>query len=182
MTLAAALLQVAEEHPTPALLDPKAGLFFFTVVVFVIVALLLRKYAWGPITSALETREKTIEESINRAEKALAEARQISEDNEKARREAEFEAQRVMREAREAAEALRAEEVGKTRDQVRQMQESAREEIEREKEGALNELRAEVARLAVNAAEKLLEENLDADKNRRLVQSFLDDMSEPQAQ
>ena len=76
-----ALLQVVE-HETPLLLDPKAGLFFFTLLVFLIVAFLLRKFAWGPITEALATREKTIEDSIHRAEKALAEARQISEDNE----------------------------------------------------------------------------------------------------
>ena len=120
-----ALLQVVE-HETPALLDPKVGLFVFTLLVFLIVAWLLRKFAWGPITEALATREKTIEDSINRAEKALAEARQISEDNEKARREAEVEAQRVTREAREAAEALKAVEVEKTREQIRQMQSAKR--------------------------------------------------------
>lgn len=175
MTIA---LQEAVEHPTPALLDPKIGLFFFTVVVFAIVAWLLRKYAWGPVMDALQKREKTIEESISRAEKALAEARQISEDNEKTQREAELEAQRVMREARDAAEALRSEEINRTRVQIRQMQESAQAEIEREKEAALNELRAEVAKLAIDAAGKLLEENLDAEKNRKLVTDFLDDLSE----
>lgn len=174
MTLAVLL---AQDHPTPALLDPKVGLFFFTLVVFVLVALLLRKYAWGPIMEALATREERIDESINRAERALAEAKQISEDNERARREAEVEAQRVTREAREAADALRSEEIEKTREQIRQMQEAARSEIEREKEGALNELRAEVANLAIQAAEKLLSENLDAEKNRKIVNDFLDDLS-----
>ncbi len=171
-----ALLQVVEPE-TPALLDPKFGLFFFTLLVFLIVAYLLRKFAWGPITEALATRETTIEDSINRAEKALAEARQISEDNEKARREAEVEAQRVMREAREAADGLRGVEVEKTREQIKQMQDAARAEIEREKEGALSELRSEVARLAIDAAEKLLSENLDAEKNRKLVKDFIDDVS-----
>ena len=171
-----ALLQVVE-HEAPALLDPKYGLFFFTLLVFLIVAFLLRKYAWGPITEALATREKTIEDSINRAEKALAEARQVSEDNEKARREAEVEAQRVTREAREAADALRDIEVEKTREQLKQMQDSARAEIERQKEGALSELRSEVARLAIDAAGKLLSENLDTEKNRKLVKNFIDDVS-----
>ena len=171
-----ALIQVVKPE-TPLLLDPKFGLFFFTLVVFLIVAFLLRKYAWGPITEALATREKTIEDSINRAENALAEARQISEDNQKARREAELEAQRVTREAREAADELRGIEVEKTREQIKQMQDAARAEIEREKEGALSELRTEVARLAIDAAGKLLSENLDAEKNRKLVKNFIDDMS-----
>lgn len=171
-----ALLQVPEPD-TPLLLDPKFGLFFFTLVVFLIVAFLLRKYAWGPITEALATREKTIEDSINRAEKALSEARQISEDNVKARHEAEVGAQRVMREAREAADALRGVEVEKTRELIKQMQDAAAAEIEREKEDALSELRSEVARLAIDAAGKLLSENLDAEKNRMLVKSFIDDVS-----
>lgn len=169
----AGILQELPEHPTPLLLDPKVGLFFFTVIVFLAVAFILGKYAWGPITAALEKREKTIDESIKRAENALAEARQISEDNEKARREAEADAQRVLREARDAAEALREEEAEKTRAQIREMQDAARAEIEREKQGALDELRTEVAELAIKAAEKLLDENLDAEKNRKLVNEFI---------
>ena len=172
-----ALLQEVVKNPTPALLDPKVGLFVFTLLVFLIVAWLLRKFAWGPITDALATREKTIEESISRAEKALADARQISEDNEKARRESLVGAQRVLREAREAADAVRTEEVEKTREQIKQMQEAARADIEREKEGALNALRSEVAQLAIDAAGKLLSENLDAEKNRKLVNAFIDDLS-----
>ncbi|HEY5564078.1 MAG TPA: F0F1 ATP synthase subunit B [Rhodothermia bacterium] len=171
------ILQSVPEHPTPALLDPKVGLFVFTLLVFLIVAFILKRYAWGPITSALENRQKTIDESIKRAEIALAEARQISEDNERARREAEADAQRVLREAREAADALRSEEVERTRDQIRGMQEAARVEIEREKQGALDELRTEVAELAIKAAEKLLQENLDAPKNRRLVEAFIRDLN-----
>lgn len=170
------LLQVVEPE-TPLLLDPKFGLFFFTLVVFLIVAALLRKFAWGPITEALATREKTIEDSINRAEKALAEARQISEDNVKTRRDAEVEAQRITREAREAAEAVKAVEIERTRKQIRQLQDAARADIEREKEGALSELRNEVARLAIAAAEKLLSETLDEEKNRKLVKDFIDNMS-----
>jgi len=169
------ILQSVPEHPTPALLDPKVGLFVFTLLVFLIVAFILKRYAWGPITSALENRQKTIDESIKRAEIALAEARQISEDNERARRASEADAQRVLREAREAADALRSEEVERTRDQIRGMQEAAR--VEREKQGALDELRTEVADLAIKAAEKLLQENLDAAKNRRLVEDFIRDLN-----
>lgn len=175
MTLA--LLFQTVEHSTPALLDPKLGLFVFTLAVFLIVSWILKKFAWGPITEALATREKTIDESIQRAENALVEARQISEDNQKALHEAEVRAQRVMREAREAADAHRTEEAERTREQLKQMHESARLEIEREKQSALNALRAEVANLAIGAAEKLLSENLDAEKNRKLVDDFIDGLS-----
>ena len=171
------ILQAVSETPIPPLLDPKLGLFVFTLLVFGIVAFILGKFAWGPITQALANREKTIDESIKRAETALAEARQVSEDNERARRDAEADAQKVLREAREAAESLRGAEVEKTRAQIREMQEAARAEIEREKQGALDELRAEVADLAIKAAEKLIVENMDDAKNRKLVEGFINDLN-----
>lgn len=155
------------------LLAPNVGLVFWMTIVFVLLLLILRKFAWGPITSALEERERTIDDSIQRAETALAEARQIQADNERARREAEQEAQRILREARETSEQLRSEEVEKTREQIRQMQDNAREEITREKASALAELRSEVADLAIQAAGKILKENLDETRQRKLVDEFI---------
>ncbi len=157
-------------------LAPNLGLIFWIVISFLLLLFVLSKYAWGPITAALTEREQTIETSLTRAEKALAEAKQLAADNEKARREAELEAQRIMRDAREAAEASRAEQVDKTRQQIRQMQAQAESEIEREKQQALAELRAEVADLAILAAEKILHENLDAGRQKKLVQDFITDL------
>ncbi|WP_456424480.1 F0F1 ATP synthase subunit B [Rhodocaloribacter sp.] len=158
------------------LLSPNVGLIFWITVTFLLLLLLLRRYAWGPIIKALDTRERKIEESMARAEQALAEARKIQADNDRARREAEQEAQRILREAREAAERMRTEEVEKTRAQIRQMQEQAQAEIEREKQSALDALRAEVADLAIRAAEKILHENLDATRQRKIVDAFIDDL------
>ncbi|MEX0748238.1 MAG: F0F1 ATP synthase subunit B, partial [Rhodothermales bacterium] len=103
---------------TADLLSPNAGLIFWKALVFGLLLFLLYKFAWGPITRALSEREETIDASIKRAELALAEARQIQEQNEKARREAEQEAQRVLHEAREASDRIRTEEVEKTRSQI----------------------------------------------------------------
>ena len=72
---------------------------------------------------------------------------------------------------------LRSEEVDKTRDQIQQMQEAAQAEIAREKQSALDSLRTEVADLAVQAAEKILRENLDADRQKKIVSDFLSDLS-----
>lgn len=171
-----AVLLMQAEAPTPALLDPKAGLFVWTVVVFAIVLFVLRRYAWGPITNALAERETTIDASIKKAEAALAEAKAIAADNERARREAEVQAQRILREARDTAEQLRAEEREQTQRELHQLREQARAEIEQEKQNALSELRAEVADLAIQAAEKVLRSNLDAAANRRIVEGFLDDL------
>ena len=156
------------------LLSPNFGLVIWLAIVFGVLLWVLKRFAWGPITSALEDRERTIDESIQRAEKALTEARQVQADNERARREAEQEAQRLLRDAREEADRLRGEEVQKTREQIQLMRDQAQSEIEREKESALDTLRAEVADLAIQAAEKILQENLDAPSQRRLVENFID--------
>ncbi len=158
------------------LLDPNFGLVIWIAIVFLVLLSLLKKFAWGPITGALEDREQMIDESIQRAEKALAEARQIQADNQRARREAEQEAQRLLRDAREEAERLRGEEVQNTREQIQHMREQAQAEIEREKDGALSALRAEVADLAIQAAGKILQENLDTPRQRRLVENFIDEL------
>jgi F-type H+-transporting ATPase subunit b len=158
------------------LLEPYMGLVFWKAVAFLILLLLLWKFAWGPITSALEQREVTIDSSIKRAEKALAEARQIQADNEKARRESEVEAQRIIREAREAAEKMRNEEIERTRLRIEQLEAQARAEIAREKQGAIDALRREVADLAILAAEKVIGNNLDQERERRLVNDFISEL------
>lgn len=158
------------------LLAPNFGLIFWMALAFLTLLFLLSKYAWGPITTALAERETTIETSLTRAEKALAEAKQLAADNERARREAEAEAQRILRDAREAAEASRTEQVEKTRQQIRQLQATAEAEIEREKQQALAELRSEVADLALLAAEKILHENLDAPRQKKIVDDFIADL------
>jgi F-type H+-transporting ATPase subunit b len=159
-----------------SLLAPDLGLIVWIGLTFLILLVLLRKFAWGPITSALSEREDKIRESMEQAEKALAEAKQLQADNDKARREAEAQAQSILREAREEAERMRGEEVNKTRDQIQHLQEAAQTEIEREKQSALDSLRQEVADLAVSAAEKILRENLDADRQKKIVKDFLSDL------
>ena len=158
------------------LLSPNWGLLFWKTIVFGVTFWLLYKYAWGPITKALTEREDTIDSSIQRAERALTEAREVQADNERARREAEQEAQRLLRAAREEADRLRSEEVQKTREAILEMREQAQGEIEREKDSALDALRAEVADLAIRAAEKILQANLDAPSQRRLVENFIDEL------
>ena len=158
------------------LLAPNFGLIFWIALAFLLLLFLMSKYAWGPITAALAERETTIETSLTRAEQALAEAKQLAADNEKARREADAEAHRILREARDAAEAGRTEQLEKTRQQIRQMQATAEAEIEREKQQALAELRAEVADLAILAAEKILHETLDAPRQKKLVEDFITDL------
>ena len=160
------------------LLAPNWGLFVWMLVTFLALMGVLGKYAWGPITKALEDREKGIQDSMDQARIALEEAKAVQADNTTARKEAEASAQALLREAREDAEKIRDKEVDKTREQIQTMQEHARIEIEREKDSALDALRHQVADLAIQAAEKILHENLDADRQKKVVKDFLGSLSE----
>ena len=158
------------------LLSPNIGLAIWLAIAFILVLLLLSKFAWGPITSALAERENTIEESMTRAERALAEAKQLQADNEAARREAERQAQTILRDAKEQADAQRAADVDKTKAEISRMQEAARADIETQKQQALAELRSEVAALAVGAAEKILQQKIDGAEQSALVDRFISDL------
>lgn len=160
-------------------LDIQSGPILWTIVNFLILLVLLRAVAWKPILKALETRESTINDALNRAEVAKADAERVLVENQKALQKAEEESQRVLRESREYAARLQAEASQKAQDESRRMLEQAQQEIERSKQQALNELRTEVATLAVGAAEKILNESLDADKHKRLVENYLTQAVQP---
>lgn len=159
------------------LLSANQGLVVWFSVVFLALLYLLRRFAWGPITSALTEREETIAGSLNRAEAALEESRRLQESNAQARRENEQQAQRLLREAREEAEQFREREVLRTREEINALRKQAQEDIARDKEKALQALRGEVADLAILAAEKVLQENLDGSRQRVLVDRFIDELS-----
>lgn len=154
-------------------LDIQTGPILWTILNFLILLLLLGKVAWKPIMKALEARETTINDALNRAEVAKSEAERILAENQNSLRKAEEESQRVLRESREYAERMQAEAMQKAQDESRRLLEQASKEIERNKQQALNELRTEVATLAVGAAEKILNESLDADRHKRLVDNYL---------
>ena len=159
-----------------SLLSPNVGLVIWLTVVFLALLLILRKYAWGPITSALSEREETIATSMNRAEEALAESKRLQESNKQARREAEQEARKLIQEAKEDADRHREQAIQRTREELAVLQEQAQEEIERDKERAQQKLYAEMVDLMVGMVEKVLPKTLDASQQRALVTRFTDEL------
>jgi F-type H+-transporting ATPase subunit b len=138
--------------------------------------ILLRKFAWKPLVGALEKREEHIRLSIDQAEERLQQAKHQSEENRKLIAVAEEKAQKFIREGRDLGEKLKSEIIEKAHRQSRHMIEQAKLEIEREQEAALYRLRSEVANLAIGVAGKVLGEILDADKHKKMVDSFLNEM------
>ena len=160
-----------------SLLSPEPGLIFWTAITFILVLLILKKIAWGPSITALQDREKGIQSSIDRAHQAKDESEAILRKNRELLSKADAEADRILREGKDYAEKLRADITEKAQSEAKKMIASAKDEIEQEKRRALDVLRNEVADLAVKGAEKIIKTALDADMQKKIVDSMIQDLS-----
>lgn len=158
------------------MLELNPGLIFWTIVTFIAVLAILGKVGWKPLLQALTAREEAIRTALREAEEANAEAKKLLEENRRQLAQAEARAQHAMQEGREMGERLKAEIIEKANASARSMVEQAKQEIRRERDAAFMQLRGEVAELAVAAAGKIIDANLDVNKHRQLVDSVIKDI------
>jgi len=172
LAAAPALAQEAEGGSVN-LLSPSGGLMFWTLIIFVLLLLLLSKFAFPPILGAVEARERSLQEAIEgaKADREAAAALLAEQRAELERTRAE--AQQLIADGRSAGEKLRAEMLEQTRVQQQEMLERARREIDAERERAILELRREAVDLAIAGASRVIEQNLDDAANRQLIDRFL---------
>jgi F-type H+-transporting ATPase subunit b len=176
LTALPALAQEAEAEPERGLLDPHFGLMFWTLLIFVALWLLLRKYAFPAIFAAVEAREKALEDAIASAKRDREEAARLLEEHRRQIDAARADAQRLIAEGAKAGEKLRAEMLEEARHQQQEILDRARQEIGAERDRAIAELRREAVELAIKGASKVIERNLDDDTNRKIVEDFLTDL------
>ncbi len=155
------------------MLEINPGLIIWTIITFVMLLVILRAVAWKPLVDALQKREQGIRDALKNAEDARKEAERLLAENKIAMAKANEETSRILKEGRELAEQMKNEIVAKAHESAKTMMGQAKDEIAREKETALLQLRNEVADLAVSAAEKIIDETLDAAKQKKIVDSVL---------
>jgi F-type H+-transporting ATPase subunit b len=155
------------------LFDINPGLILWTIISFLVLSILLAKFAWKPILKVLGDREDSIRSALEEAQQARAQAAEMIKQNEKNLARAEEEYQKMIREGRAFAEKLKEEIVAKAKLQAQLELQQASDEIQRSVEAAKLQLRTEVADLAIKATEKILEETLDEKRQRKLVDSVL---------
>lgn len=158
-------------------LDVNPGVILWTVVTFIFLLLILKKIAWKPILNSLNERESFIKESLEKAEAAKKEAEKLILDNKLSMQKAEEEAKKIIDQSREYAEKLKSQILDESKSQAKKMIEDAANEIERKNAEAFSKLKEQVADIAIQSAEKILRENLDKDKQIKLVKKYLDDLS-----
>ena len=168
--------EAAQEEPRRGLLDPHAGLMFWTLLIFVALWLVLRRYAFPAIFAAVEARERALEEAIASAKRDREEAAKLLEEHRRQIDAARADAQRLIAEGGKAGEKIRTEMIEAARLQQQEILDRARQEIGIERDRAIAELRREAVELAIKGASKVIERNLDDDTNRKIVEEFLGDL------
>jgi F-type H+-transporting ATPase subunit b len=169
------LAPLAEGDPRPlnALLDFAPGAMIWTFVAFGLGLTVMWKFVYGPISRALEDRDKKVEDAIVAADVARKEA-----ESQMARAKAELEkaqadGKRMVEQAMARAERQAAEAVRAADERAKAELQKARDTIAAEKRQALQEIRALAVDLTISAAGRLLQQEIDAGKNRPLVQQFV---------
>lgn len=142
------------------LLTPDLGLFFWTLIAFLAVFFILRKFAWKPILTALTERETGIADSIAAAERVKKEMSQMQAENEKIMAEARAERSQMLKEAKEAREQIIAKAKEETKVVADKMIAEAMQQIQQQKMAALTEVKNEIGNLAIEVAEKVLRKQL----------------------
>ncbi len=164
------------EGGSGGLYDINTGLSFWTLVVFGILVFLLGKFAWGPILGAVQARESGIQSAIDEANAANEEATRLLAEHKAQLADARRQANELIAEGKAAGESVRKEIEEKARAEAQNMVDRARAEIERERDAALDTLRKESVDLALAAASRLMQENLDQAKDRQLVERYLSEL------
>ena len=156
--------------------DP--GLFMWTIVTFLIVLFILKWKAWGPLMSVLDKRAEDIENALSAADRAKEDAEKASQDYEKLVQKAHSEAQQIIADSKAAGERVKNEVESAAKEKAEEMIGKAKTQIEAESQKAIQEIKSSVVDLSIEAAEKILEKNLDSEDNRKLVDQTLDSIGQ----
>ena len=158
--------------------DVRPGLLIWTWVTFILVAVLLRRFAWGPLLKAVNDRETNIVKAIESAKHERAEAEKLLAEQKSAVAQARQEAAEQVRKTQADMEKFREELMAKARKESEELKADARRTIDEERVKAVNELKTEAVKLSIQIAEKLLSERLDEGKQNQLAQQFLTELSQ----
>ena len=155
------------------LVKPGIGLIFWMTVSFGIVLFLLAKFAWKPIMSALKEREESIANALGAAQKAREEMAALNTDNQRLINEAKVERDKILKEAREAKEAIINEAKTQATVEADRLIAISREAINNQKMAAITELQNQVAAMSIEIAERILRSELANDEKQKALMSEL---------
>lgn len=163
------------------LLSINTGLMVWTVLIFLIVLFVLYKAAFPHIIGAVEAREERIRDLLEQASRDREEAAALLATQKQEVEESRTRAHELLVEGREAGERLREDVIAQARREADEIAERAQRDIQAQVERAMEQVRRDAVDLAIAAASKVVERNLDDETNRQLVREFLDSVESPDA-
>ncbi len=149
--------------------------FLFTALNLLVLYLLMKKFLFKPVTDFMEKRSGSIQDALDNAKKDKAEAQNLKQKYEEQIVRAKDEADEILKEARSRAAREHDDMIFSTRQEAERILEKAREDISVERAQMMKELRGEIAGIALLAASKVIEANMDTERNRELVNKFIDE-------
>jgi F-type H+-transporting ATPase subunit b len=155
------------------LITPEFGTIIWTVITFVILAALLGRFAWKPMLQMLEQRETSIKDSLDQAQRARVESEETLKKNQEILNSARRETGAILDQGRRESEEMRAELLAKARKGAQELVEQGKRQILHEQKQAIEQLRDQVADLAIRGAEHLISRSLDDDAHRELVSNYV---------
>jgi F-type H+-transporting ATPase subunit b len=160
------------------ILAPDIGLMFWTVLIFLILMFLLRKFAWKPIVTALKDREESIEKALNEARTAREEIESLKAENDKILTQAKLERDAMLRQAKELGDSIINQAKENAHKEGKQILAETRELVKKEKEQAMLELKNEIGDLVIKTASKVIRQELkNSDQQKKIIEESLKDLS-----
>ncbi len=166
----------ASEGGGGALLQPEIGTIFWTLLTFLLMVGILKRFAWKPLLGAIDARERSIRDAIDQANRDREQAEGLVKEHRELLAEARRERAEAVEQGKRDAEKVKDEILAKARTQRDQVLKQTEEQVEAGLRKARGELRATAVDLAILAAEKLLTRNLDDATQRKLVEEHLADL------
>lgn len=156
------------------LVTPGFGLVFWTVISFLILLFILKKFAWKPILGAVSSREESIKDALAAAEAARREMENLQADNERILQEARAEREAMLKDARDMKNKMITDAKEDAKLTADKMIAQAQEAIQSEKKAAIAELKGQVASLSLEIAEKVVKQELsNKGQQEKLVEDML---------
>ncbi len=150
----------------------------YQLVIFLVLLALLKKFAWGPLLKVMREREEHIANEIDTAEKNREDAARLQREAQEQLRNTRQDAQKIIEDARKAAVEQEQGIIEAARAESDRLKEAARQEIKQEKENAIKALQDHVASLSVQIASKVIEKELSAKDQDKLIQDYLKEVGE----
>ena len=162
----------------PSILTPDLGLLFWMLLAFLVVFFVLAKYGFPAIVNMVTARKEYIDESLKKAHEATERMEHITEESEAILQEAREKQAQVLKEAADTREAIINQAQEKAKSEGARLLAEAKAEIEGEKQQAIRDIRAQVAELSVQIAEKVLREKLSSNAEQmQMIDRLLDDVT-----